>query len=175
MGTISIGNVSRPVYGSAALAKTYFQARIGSDAYDSADQSNRNKAHVTSTNAIKAFLDRALGDAAPQPIPDPPAAPDNVQWATYEFLMAILADPTILENPDSGSNIASVGAGSAQVSFFKPTIGNAFPFPANVMRFLNAYLLEVGGPVVGLGFASGTDEKSQTPVGTNFGLTEGYR
>lgn len=174
MGEINIGGVNRPVYGSEALAKTYFQARLGSAVWDAAATADRRKAHVTSTNAIRVFLDQQLGDAAPQPMPDPPVAPDNVQWATYEYALTLLGDATALEQVDAGSNIESVGAGSARVSFFKPTLGSSAPFPANVMRFLAAYLTEIGATVAGGGFASGTDTKSKIPTSNDFGLTHGF-
>lgn len=60
--------------------------------------------------------------------------------AQYELAVLIAEDPSILAAADQGSNIASLGAGSAQISFFNPTTKNAAKLPPIVSRLVGSYL-----------------------------------
>lgn len=59
--------------------------------------------------------------------------------AQYEMAVLIAADPTVVSQLDTGSNIASVGAGGASVSYFAPTTGE-YELPAVVQRLVGSYL-----------------------------------
>lgn len=63
--------------------------------------------------------------------------------AQYELAILIAADPGVTSNVDSGSNISSVNAGGAGVTFFNPTsarAGTATRLPPLVQRLVGAYL-----------------------------------
>ena len=82
---------------------------------------------------------------------DPTTAPDFATrdgipaFAVAEFELAALIadDPTITQEQDQGTNIRSVGAGSARVDFFNPTsaqFGTAPILPPIIMRLVAQYL-----------------------------------
>jgi hypothetical protein len=61
--------------------------------------------------------------------------PNNVAKAEFELAGLLLVNATTATGTGTGSNVQSVGAGPANVSFFAPTIGTAFdtrlPIQAN--------------------------------------------
>lgn len=63
--------------------------------------------------------------------------------AEYELAVLIVGDATLTQNLDTGSNLRSVGAGSARVEFFTPQslqFGNATVLPPAIMRLVGQYL-----------------------------------
>lgn len=83
--------------------------------------------------------------------------------AQYELAVLIASDPSVLSNVDSGSNIASLGAGSAQISFFAPTsaaLGTASRLPTVVQRLVGEYLAAPSVSSVIGGYGNEGDEDS---------------
>jgi hypothetical protein len=103
---------------------------------------------------------------------DPNAAPTPVKQAQALLAAEYSSNPkTAAARGQGGSNIKSVGAGSAKVSFFRPE--DKTRFPSIVGRLLAPYLTASSSSVFG-SFASGTDGVSSFE---NEGgqLTEGYK
>lgn len=62
------------------------------------------------------------------------------QFAEYELAVMISDDDTVTDAADQGSNIASLGAGSARISFFNQSTKNAPRLPPVLMRLVGSYL-----------------------------------
>jgi len=79
--------------------------------------------------------------------------------AQYELAVLIASDPSIVQQADQGSNIASLGAGSAQIAFFNPTTKGAALLPPVVQRLVGSYLAasSLTGPDGGESLSSRAD------------------
>lgn len=106
-----------------------------------------------------------------QPV-DSSVVPTDIKNGQIELAFDVSQDPTLATQESSGSNIESVRAGSAGVSFFRPTIGSRLPFAA--WAIIGQYASggaaagEFGLPVVG-----GTDEESTFADGTPYTVDDG--
>lgn len=60
--------------------------------------------------------------------------------AQYELAVLIANDPTLPTLANQGSNIQSVSAGGASVTYFNPTTRSAAKLPPILMRLVGAYL-----------------------------------
>lgn len=69
--------------------------------------------------------------------------------AEYELAVMIAADPSVIAAADQGSNIQSVSAGGASVSYFNSTTKGAPVLPPSLMRLVGQYLAasSSSGPV----------------------------
>ncbi len=79
--------------------------------------------------------------------------------ACYELARLALDDEDVLAAADQGSNIQSVGAGGAQVTFFSPTSadrGTAPVLPVTVSKLVGQYLAVSAADIGAEGGASGT-------------------
>lgn len=82
--------------------------------------------------------------------------------AEYELAVLIASDASDASALDSGANIKSMGAGSAQISFFAPTsvaLGTATKLPVAVHRLVGSYLAAAGVTVIG-GYGNAGDSES---------------
>lgn len=138
------------IYGTLAGAKTYIATKYGENyaawrALD-ADDDDRKRTLVTA----KTYLDSQEWDEDHDTEAERDAEPAFVT-ASYELAVMILADASIIESADQGSNIQQIGAGSAQISFFNPTTKNADRLPPILMRLVGKYLAATAnsGPVLG--------------------------
>lgn len=187
MGQVTISGTVFDVYGTEASAKAYLSGKLSTPAFDAADTNSRKKAQVSATR----FIDRArwqgektdpaqvldfprtgLVDCDTGEELDPDTVPLEIEHATYELMEMLLADPTLVDSTDSGSNIKRVKAGSAEVENFRPTQGRSTRFPTVVHELVSCFLAssgEVFGP-----FASGTDAESQFDSGDEFDVSQGY-
>jgi hypothetical protein len=86
------------------------------------------------------------------------STPDDIIKAAYEMAAMLVEDPTIADQATSGSNVSSVGAGSAKVAFFRPTLGITGKFGTKISELIAPYLS--GGTTLGAGEAYGTDDAS---------------
>lgn len=68
--------------------------------------------------------------------------PDALATATFWLAGQILVDPTIVDSSGEGSNVKKAKAGSAEVTFFTPTIGGASDvrLPTVAHDYLKCYL-----------------------------------
>jgi hypothetical protein len=104
---------------------------------------------------------------------DPNNAPLPVKQAQSLWALDLSQDPSKANSQGvGGTNISSVGAGSAKVSFFRPEDKGRFS-PA-VSRLLTPYLVgNTAGTILG-SCASGADGVSSFKEAGS-GLTEGYK
>lgn len=86
---------------------------------------------------------------------DSSTVPTNVVSAAFELAALLADDPDIAASVDAGSNIQSVGAGSAKVAYFAPTSaldGTAPLLPPVIQRLVAQYMGSaidnVGGGIV---------------------------
>lgn len=86
-----------------------------------------------------------------------------VEQAVFELVAILAADADVTSSADQGSNIKSMGAGSARLEFFSPTKpgSGATKLPTAVHELLGDWLLSTGAamPRVSVtgGVATGTD------------------
>ncbi len=146
--TISAG-VTATIYGSFAEATSYLGAS-GSEAAqawrDLADDADRKRKLVDATRALNRLaytedydtfaerdvLDLGTGDGD---------AAFPFRAGCYELAALAAADPSVLTVEDQGSNIASVSAGGASVTYFAPKSaakGTASILPPVVMALIGS-------------------------------------
>lgn len=109
---------------------------------------------------------------------DSATVPDAVVKASFELAVLIMADPDLPQNLDQGSNISSMGAGPAQMSFFRPLSpanGTATVLPPIVHRLIGQWLAGAGTGLAGAvitGINGRSDFSSGCRIcGTAFGVT----
>lgn len=187
MGTVTIGANTYEVYGDSDELKIYMAAHMNSEAYDDASGQDRKKAHVSATR----WLDRADWQgqktdlATPQPLEfprtgltgkdgnavDSVATPEAVENATYELVIYLLSDAAATQSLDQGSNVKRVGAGPAQVEFFKGTDGKYPRFPTEAHELIRYFLEGASGLTAPM--APGVDVESQFDDCDRYGLSGG--
>lgn len=92
------------------------------------------------------FPRTGLTDLNGQPL-DATNVPTLVVSAAFELTALAAADPSVVTNTDTGSNVASLGAGPAQIAFFRPSSvadGNATVLPTVIDRLIGRWLAGVG-------------------------------
>jgi hypothetical protein len=85
--------------------------------------------------------------------------PDEIIDGAYELALAMLAKPAVVAGTSTSSNVQSVGAGSATVSFFSPVTGGRFP--DRVME------------LIGWAFAGSSSSDTIAPMGSYASGTDG--
>lgn len=101
---------------------------------------------------------------------DPNTLPPELILATYELALALLDNVAVQSQGDTGSNIKSLGAGSAQLSFFRPTTGTRFP---TIIQELMGQFLSATGLPIGTAVVKGNDGVSVFQ-GNPSGVTKEY-
>ena len=95
--------------------------------------------------------------------------------AAYELMRLARADESILTVPDQSSNIQSLGAGGAQVTYFSPTSverGTAPMLPPVLMKLIGGYLQV---PSLAAGGGRGQEGSCSNPFSTcSSGRTDGW-
>jgi hypothetical protein len=172
---VTVGTGSATIYGSLAGAVSYFDMS-GSDASvafralaATSDEQKRKLVDATrflnrigwatgyTTFALRDALDLGTGDGD---------AAFPFRAASYELAAAAVVDPDVLNVDDQGTNIQSVGAGGAQVTFFSPTSaarGTASLLPRSVMDLIGPYLADAGTGLAGAG--TGDSGSCENPFG----------
>lgn len=92
---------------------------------------------------------------------DSTTVPIQVVNAAFEMAAILAGDPSASSNVDQGSNLQSMGAGGASLSFFRPTSaadGTASRLPTVVDRLIGRWL--ASSVSVAGGFISGTNAHS---------------
>lgn len=177
MGSVVINGNTYQIYGDQAGATVYHDASLGDAAGAwavAAPATTQRKALVAATR----LLDRQRWKGIPVGAPaidvvlewprtgvtdrygnavSSLTVPDDVIVACYELAAMILNDASVQDNATSGSNVASVQAGPAAVSFFRPTLGQTGRFDTKIQELVGQYL---GG--------SSTSEGSAEAFGTDF-------
>lgn len=98
--------------------------------------------------------------------------PDDLKSAQFEYAFEISQDTELETAGSTGENIKSVGAGSAKVEFFRPTLDGASRFPAIVTELIGCFFESATPPRRGLVSPSVDNESTFADV-DNYGLTGG--
>lgn len=158
--TITVGTGSEDIHGTAAGAIAYVDMMFG-DTYTTWAALSADNQKKTLAAAVRYLNAQQWTEDA-----DTFAERDAITAfasAQYELAVLISADASLTSNLTSGSNIQSMGAGSAQISFFAPTSleqGTATKLPPIVDRLVGQYL--AGATVTTLigGYGAEGDEDS---------------
>lgn len=177
VATITISAVNYSVYAittnAVADADGYFAARLGAALWTAATTLVKQQALVTAAR----MLDRrgewtGTKTVAAQPLDWPRdgatkcgeavtdgTVPDDIVYGEFELALQLLIDESIQAQPNNGSNVKSVKAGSAGVEFFVPTAssGDATIFPTPVMELVHCYLDSANDATAGAPFVDGTN------------------
>lgn len=178
VATVTIGTASYSVYALSpdplADANTYHAGNLGTTTWDAADSATKRKALVMAVRMI----DRVSSWSGEETVPGQPLAwprdgascdgealpdntvPDELALAEFELAALLLADPTLVQGSGTGSNIKSVGAGPAQVSFFSATVGTSRDTRLPQIVHDMVKCLFGGTDGVGTATASGVDQCS---------------
>lgn len=135
--TVSVGGGSETIHGSSAAAIAYAAIMFG-DTYTAWSALTADQQKQTLAAAVR-FLNAQVW----QDDYDTFAKRDAVvAFATAEYELAVLIadDPSVVGQTDTGSNIQSLGAGSASLTFFNPTTRGAALLPPVLMRLIGQYL-----------------------------------
>jgi len=162
--TITIGSASTTIYGSYADAVDYVTLMFGAQytAWLALGVEDRGRSLVAATRYLDA---QVWNDDADTFVERDALAVDGVDVfavASYELAVLIAADPSLTSNLSAGSNIQSVSAGGAGVSYFAPATveaGTATKLPTIVQRLIGAYLGTGSVSVIG-GFGNAGDCES---------------
>lgn len=193
MGTVIIGADTFDVIGTSAGLVTYANGSLTwSAVYDAAVAASASKpkrAHVEATRLLG--VQPWDGDATTAGIAWPRdgvtattpsgaevvdgVTPTEIEHAVYELALAMMADASVVAGTSTAKNIASVGAGSASVTFFGPTAGGRFP--DRVMELIGwAFASASSGDLSSSGLAGsaayGADYCSQFDACDDYGRTE---
>jgi hypothetical protein len=177
VATITISTVDYYVYGltsdAVGDADDYFAAALGAAEWTAATTLQKQQALISAAR----FLDRALiwsgtATADPQDLKWPRdgatcrstvitdgTIPDNIVLGEFELALALLKDPDLLtSSTGTGSNIRRAKAGSAEVEYFRPTIGTVgdVRVPRQVWDLVGCYTTAATPTGIGGAWDSGT-------------------
>lgn len=191
ISTVTIGAVTHSVYAITSNAvqdaDDYLNARLGATAWASASADDKKRALVSSAR----WIDRVVTFSGTETVAGQPRAwprdgatcgstaiadgtvPDDLAYAEFELAFILIVDATKQDSSTQGSNVKSVGAGSASISFFSSTIGTNqdTPLPAVAWDLIKCLIGSTIGYAIGL--SSGVDEDSGFSP-TDFDRSEGY-
>jgi hypothetical protein len=179
--TVTPTGVSTPieVYGTTQACSDYLLSSIGdgATAFAAADTNTREVLLVAATR----YIERLAWRGAPTTPPvnnttlswprtgitgvDPQTVPQALLNAVFELVGLIADDPGVQTAIDSGSNLQSLGAGSARLQFFRPTSAddrNATVLPQVVDQLVGQWLASADPSIAAAiaGVASGLDGHS---------------
>lgn len=188
--TVTIGADTFEVYGSSAGLATFANGSLSWYAtHAAASADTRARALVEASRLLdrqawdgdKTSDGQALAWPRDGVTGTPPSGvavtdgvtPDEIVAAAYELALAMLAKPAAVAGTSVGSNVQSVGAGPASVTFFSPVIGGRFP--DRVMELIGwGFASSSTSEIVALGsYATGTDGASQFDTCDEYSVTGG--
>lgn len=109
---------------------------------------------------------------------DPATVPTGIVNGCFELAALIAANPTVQDQLDAGSNVASIGGGGApEIRFFRPTSvqdGNAPVLPLVVLRLVGQYLASATAVGVGASYGTSGDGDSDRDDTSAFDPAYGY-
>lgn len=131
------GGASETIHGTYAGSITYIAMLYGdaADAWTALSADNRKRTLAAAVRYLNAQSWTAAYDTFAER-----DALTAFASAQYELAVMIAADPSVASTANQGSNISSVSAGGASVSYFNPTIDGADLLPPVLMRLIGAYL-----------------------------------
>lgn len=151
--TVTIGTATETIHGTSAAAIDYVTLMYG-ETYTAWLALSANDQLKTLAAAVR-YLNAQVWQSAYDTFAERDAVA-AFETAEYELAVLIASDSSVLANADQGSNIQSVGAGGASVSYFNPTTKNAPKLPPVAMRLVGQYLASSSGAVSG-SYVSGSD------------------
>lgn len=163
VSTITISAITYDVYAltsnPVADADGYMAANADAAEWVAATTLQKQQAIITAKRAIdrESWSGEVLVDGQANKWPRTGATnngtavddgtPDDIVIGEFELALSILKDKSVLLKNSTASNVSSVKAGSAQVSFFYPLPGSASRWPLPVNDLLAGYL---GGAASGV-------------------------
>lgn len=162
--TIVLGGQAFTIYGTLLGAKAHFAARIGGEAWQTATSDIQKRSLVSAANLLNSFEDAAglpswtgTRTLSTQPLAWPrdgatcsdDAVPDGttpagVVIASYETAFAFVANADFSNQTSTGSLLKRAKAGSAEVEFFRSSIGSGsgqdLPLPQSIYRNISCLL-----------------------------------
>jgi hypothetical protein len=187
---VVLGGNHYDVYGTLADADKYLSARLGADAWTAASGNDKLRGMIGAAN----WIDRTVwagtqtSDSQPLEFPriglvdkndkpiSPSVIPNDVIRASYELALALLNDPDAgnLADP-AGNQPSSLGAGSVNVSFWRPQPMARFPAVAQglLLPFVGSGAASPEG--TGLTDADGNPMSSDFEGADEYGFTEGLK
>lgn len=187
--TVTIGGSNFLIYGTLAASQTYFKAGLGDAPV--AFRAAASTAGLQEQALVEAtrMLDRTRWMGTPVGVPvfdtvgqwprngvvdrlgnavSNAIEPNKIAIATYELAAALLVDATRKDAATSGSNIASVGAGPANVSFFRPTLGVTGRFDTIIQELVGEFLAGANTSLAGEAFNN--EDESQFDTTDIYGI-----
>lgn len=170
MGTVTIAATPYTIYGTSALAATYWAGRlIGplSTAWTAASVDQKASAQVMAYDILErqTYIEGA----------DTFAERDVIQAfrdASYQLAAMMLADSATYTQETSGKNVKKVEAAvGLSVEFFAPTLGITGRFPTNIQELIGQYLAGTGS--VSGSYASGTTDQVSAFGSDTYGINKG--
>jgi hypothetical protein len=181
--------VGTNTYVTLAESNTYLGDSVRAAAWDFLDDDSKMKALITAarifekqawegepTNPPQALHFPATGvtDKYDNPV-DPNTVPQPIKDGQIEFAFDLSQDASLETTGGTGSNVQSLGAGSARISYFRPTggvDGTGSPrFSPDVLELIGPYLS--GSGELAQPFASGTDVTSVLTDGSDYDFNRG--
>lgn len=182
---ITNSTIAREVYGGLPACTTYLNDNADDNAvaFQGLDVDGQGRALIGATRYLDAFFWQgvATGLAGGTPTTlqfprtgltdqygaalDATNVPAVFVNAVFEMAAIVAADPSVASNLDQGSNVSRLGAGPANLGFFRPTSaadGNATLLPVIVDRLIGRW--RAAAPAVG-GFITGTNPRSDFGLG----------
>jgi len=191
VSSVTISGVAYDVYGTETEIKQYIAGRLGTDAYDNASGGDKKKAHVQATRWMDTLTFQGLPTdlVTPQPLAWPRTGmvdcnsqlvgdtivPDELCEAIGELVLVILGSNDASDAAGTGKNIKKVGAGSAQVEFFRPGDSqgkSGTPLPTQAWRLVKCFT-SAGDQANSGSISSGTCDPSQFDDCDRYDLRKG--
>lgn len=152
-------------------ADSYFRDNLRFESWSALSSTVKSRALVTASSQINLFVINAYKFTI-----DVTEIPANLANGTAELALDMALDESVITQANTGSNIKTLKAGTAEIEFFNPTFRSTSStrFPQHVMDLLGDCLASTSSAIgVGIPFASGTDEESSFIDRNQFGFTEG--
>ena len=178
MGQVTIGGVVYDIYGTRAEFDDYMKARVNNSVWASAGGTDRDRSLVSAARVFNRQPWVGTKTLTTQPLAwpregvegfDNATTPTEVEEGSYEMAYQILDDAEVYERANSQVNVKRVGAGSAQVEFFKQSGGSSKRLPFIVNDIVKEF---ISGDST-FSVASGVCDDVKTPQSTDFGIEYG--
>lgn len=181
--------VGTNTYVTLAEANTYLADSVRAAAWDFLDDGTKAQCLITATrifqkqawsgektNPAQALFFPATGLTDKQGLSvDSSVVPQQVKDAECEFAFDLSQDSSLETSGGTGSNVQSLGAGSARISYFRPTggvDGTGSPrFGPDVLELIGPFLGGAGS--IPTPFTSGTDVTSILTDGSDYDFSRG--
>ena len=173
-------------YGTRAEADAYFDDSIRQASWDAFSTSQKDQGLIEATRILERQQWSGTKEVPSQDLHFPATgiidcsgtalsaaeSLDVMQEAQYEYALALLSDPTLIDNRDAtGSNIKKLEASTAKITYFKSPTGTRFPLP--VTDLIKCFFAGSGSSTQG-SFVSGDTDSSCFVHSTQFSRTKGF-